>query len=904
MKKKKLVRNVSLVALSACMVFGTTAALAGCGGGSGDPTKISVYIFCNESDEQTNKTICQTWVKTYAEEHNLDIELDFRVNYVKDDYFTDLKALLNGGLTNVPDIIYLSPKYVQTYADVGYVMDMSEYIVQDSSAVQAINGIWSNAISYYGYEKGNKSYEMGQQIVYMANGSEGAGYYTTDGSSKVGIYGLPKDYSNFSMGYNKKYFSDELRVAYQTTKGSATRDVTSATEVGDKLKTQQNDYTATKYTGYTSRNDYVATYAVSGSVTIAETGETVNFQKGEEAPIISIGVPVYYKPFNFYRYNSFSDALAAGDPMAVATDTFTEGQGYAVTIPGFPGDTFEVPAGTATDSSAPYDSSIGHIVYTYQEYGALVWAVTYYLNTFDWDSASPLSGKGGFTTQNGNQQVIYGSEQYEGAQGNALYLLPWLASNDADLIDTTSSYTSNKSLPNASATALASTLAGTDAETRQKLNLDGTYRNAEVQYGMNSENFIETYAAYQEFGSTWNGNSGNAGDEDTAKTNASGWDYFCMGAAVFYGAGTWDAATRNDTQMDVFEFGQMPSPVAEKYALYSTVKDADYAIKTYSNDPDTAKGSGDAANNDGAQRATLSAGLKVYTADEIVANQLKRQDKWAARMDSVGYAANGRFANLAEDDPEYWKAAGTASLIQALTIGETEQVTLTYAGAQLPNFVEQCSEFLYFQSSEYANGSFKDMITYEGFSTTTDATEGRAIWDYYYEIACAMAKDSLNSANKSVTVAQWIAQTDYTDYGGSGTVRYDEQYADTTLGEFTGGNNTNISFAMKVLRMVAFTYADRDLNIRMQYGLNSVRDSSMYTESDTWLGALNASTTGKMLAYYNQNSLTTEQKQGLGTSESVLARTIGQKNSASFWTPAVYCVSIAQTAQGYLSSNA
>ncbi|MDE5897639.1 MAG: hypothetical protein K2H43_07480, partial [Clostridia bacterium] len=571
--------------------------------------------------------------------------------------------------TSVADVIYLSPKYVQSYANAGYVMDLSEYISAD--AAEQIDGIWSNAIDYYGYSTSAANYTPGQQIVYKADGSAGAGFYTANGATKVGLYGLPKDYSNFSMGYNKKYFSNELKLAYQQTKGSTPRNVASASKIAGT-----GSYTS-KYEGYsaTNKNNYVATYAADGEYTLSDGVTKMTAKAGEEAPLIAIGVPVTYKPFNFYRYNDYESAVRAGDPMANAVESLTFGQGYTVTIPGFPGDykTITDEANAMPSGSVPYDATLVHNVLTYAEYGALVWAVTYYLNTFDWDSTDPT----GLTTQdatgglvmNGVKQVIYGSEQYEGAQGNALYLLPWAASNDADLINMASDLCSNPTAK-ADLESSASALAGTTSETREKINLDGTTRNAQVQYGFNSANFIETYAAYEEFGSTWNGNSGNAGDEATAKQNVSGWDYFCMGAAVFYGAGTWDAATRNDTEMSVFEFGQMPSPVAEKYALYSEIKDADFNLKEYSNDPATTKGTGDAANNDGKQRANPSDGRNhIYTEQEIMNNQIKRQDKWAARMDSVGYAANGRLGRMSADNAEYWKKAAPAALIQALKIG-------------------------------------------------------------------------------------------------------------------------------------------------------------------------------------------------------------------------------------------
>lgn len=899
--KRRWLKNVSLVALSAVMVSGVALTAAGCnGGGSGvsNPEEISVYIFCNEADEHTNNVICRKWEKEYEAKTGQPVKVDLKVNYSKDNYFTDIGQRLTGGRNNIQDVIYLSPKYVKSYVKKGNVMDLTDYLTTDAEAVQNIGGIWSNALSYYG-DSTASSYSPGQQIEFRADGASGAGFYTVGGSDKVGIYGLPKDYSNFSMGYNKKYFSDAMKKMYETTKGSTTRSVKTASEA-----TSAKDLV---YKGYSNSNDNVATFAASGKYTLSD-GTEATATAGQEAPLIAIGVPVTYKPFNFYRYATFTEALNAGDPIACATDEFSPNNaGYTVTIPGFPGETFKITdEANAKAQNVPYDASIGHNVLTYAEYGALVWAVTYYLNTFDWDSLEPTNGSGGLTVKSG-QQAIYGSEQYEGAQGNVLYLLPWLASNDADLINGDSTKCSNGITVNVNENAYSQ--GGTNYETRSKLNLDGTTRNAKVQYGMDSKNFMETYGAYQEFGSTWNGNSGNAGDTDTTKT-ASGWDYFRMGAAVFYGAGTWDAATRNDTKMDVFEFGQMPAPVSEKLALYSEVRNADYGTVTYSNQ-EKAKGTGDGANGDYDQRDALSSGKKVYTKTEIVNNQIKRQDKWAARMDSVGYAANGRLAELKEGDPEYWKKDAAPSLIAALTVGREEQVTLTYAGAQLPNFIDQCSDFLYYQDSAYADKSFKDMLTPDGFKDTP-AGEGRAVWDYYYQVALSMAADSLTGSSKrELTVKQWIEQSNYGHYKagaekGEGALRYDEQYADVVLKDFTGGNDTNIAFAMKVLRMVCFTYAERDLNIRMQYGLNSVRDATMYTEKETWLAKLNGGAgQSTLLAYLNQRELTNAQRQAFVSkiAHSIADSTLSGNARKDFWTPALYCLTTASSAQSSLTNK-
>lgn len=897
MKKRKIVKNVSLVALSAVLACGVAAAFTGC---ANDTYTLSVSIFCNDSDEHTNRTICENWAKEYSEKLGFDIAVDLSVNNDKDTYFEELGRAFSND--SAEDVIYLSPKYVKNWASIGRVMDLSQYVVNGTKldpkeeTTAAISNLWENGLSYYGYKKGDSNYVLGQTIKYDATSNK---LVTTANNTEVELYGLPKDYSNFAMGYNKKFFTDELKAQYQTVRTDTERSVQ-----GGYNATKDVTFTGKKANG-TDYNVNPVTYAVGITKEQCKAHTDCDgHNEGDPAPLINIGVPTRYRPFNFYRYASYDDALEGGDPMAVACNELTRyRQGYVVTIPGFPGDTFTVDS-QYQDANAPYDTATGHVVFTYAEFGALTWAVTYYLNTFDWDAQNPLAGQGGVTTKTSGQMNIFGNEQYEGAQGNPLYLLPWLASNDADFIDLTSTKAMNNTTApdTTNTTAKASTFAGTNTNNVTKLNLDGSTRTAAVQYGIDSARFIETYAAFHEYGSTWNGNSGNAGDTLNNRQE-SGWDLFRMGAGVFYGAGTWDAATRNESETDTFEFGEMPTPVAEKYALYTATKDADYEHVVYSNAG--TKGTGDAVNNEGAQRSNPEDGLShgAYTYDEIVANQLLRQDKWAGRMDSVGYAANGKLASYVGTEEE-WKIEGAASLIMALTIKEDAQKTLTYAGAQLPNFRGQCIDFLNYQTAG-ADGAFKDMITPEGFYDTTDPATGKAIWDHYYAIAKEMAAASYSS---SLTVGEWI-QTKK-DYNSDAVARYDEQYKDVPLNKFVG-ESTHISFAMKVLRMVNFDKTDRDLNIRMQYGLNSVRDSSMYTFTNTWIGSIDSSSTGKMLAYIKQASLKSyNNKNMIGDLRAIyLQATPGatqaelQAGKGMLWTPAVYCINSADTVQKALTRS-
>ncbi|MCI8499342.1 MAG: hypothetical protein HFE28_01860 [Clostridia bacterium] len=925
MKKKNYAKKAAIIALSSVLAAGSLAALAGCGGGK-SATKITVHIFCNDSDKQVNQKIMDDWVEEYQKTHDFDFTIERiepEINNDKEAYFQDLEGRLSNGRDAIADVIYLSPRYVKKYSKLGYVMDLSPYLSAETKNKLGTE-IWNNAVSYYGYDKTDANYTLGQSVEY--NAASGKFVTSADTSKEVSLYGLPKDYSNFALGYNKMYFTDDLVAAYQTRRASETRNVTNPAASSSKVPA---------FTGGSS----VATFAASGQYNIYDsTGKVVGSAtatEGQEAPMLAIGVPVTYKPFNYYIYQNYESALSAGDPIACLVEGLTRGDGFTVTIPGLPGWTFKIEDAAgyekgganyakAVNANSVYDSTIGHTVLTYQEYGALNWAMTYYLNTFNWASSAPdgwKSGYGGFSAMEGNTEVhyvVYGGEQYEGKQGNALYLQPWLAANDGDFLNAARSSALNPDgqdyagiRSDAYKDKKATTYAGKATETRNKLNLDGTTRNVDVQYGMNTEVFLETYAAFANHGAIWNANAGGAKDGRPADNN-SGWDFFRQGRSIFYGAGSWDAATRNDSDISLVNFGQMPSPVSEDYALYTTTATPDYdagTLVTYAN-ANNVKGTGENAHvTDKAQASNPNP--TVYTQAQIYANQILRQDKWAARMDSVGYAANGRFADMQEGDKEYWKKEATASLIAALTVQESEQVSLTYAGAQLPNFMRQCTDFLKYQDTSYehySDGAFKDMLTPQGFANNaeygSDADIGGKIWDYYYKVAKAMADDSRKSSENGKTVAQWVETAGYGDYDGtekgssSKALRYDPQYADMKLSEFIGESGKNYYTAMKVLRMVNFSYADRDLNIRMQTGLNAVSDSTMFTPKDDWLNELDARQHANsfMLTYFANVAVSSSLISALqgATPGTAIAQAYSDTQDANpgkhaqWWSPAYY----------------
>ncbi len=975
MNKKKLVRNVSLVALSAVMVAGTAAAFAGCGSSVDPVTTVTVSIFCDATDAATNKQICDTWAKEYTQKlrqqgilaEDKEISVKFESMSDRDGYFTQLNNNFVRG--KAADIVYIQPKNVKSWAQRGRVMDLSTFINASTGAdyeenVANIQNIWQDVLAFYGYNEAAETagkYAMGDSLAYYKEGEEigltgqkaaHGGFYTTGNGTEVGVYGLPKDYSNFTMGFNGRYFSDALKHAYTTTKATTPRSVKGAVD-----NPALNTYTGTKDTG-------VVTYAVDVDYSKFHyidplTGDerTGTFKAGEDAPLINIGIPTVYKPYNFYAFPDYQTALAGGDPVAKAVEEYTEGQGYVVTIPGFPGDTFEVPdewtdaAGTKhtkdeLDKNAPYDTNIGHVTFTYAEYGALTWAVTYFCNTFnfravqdstkasyDADFQNALKGTSGVQKMGvESREAVFGNDQYEGAPNPTLYLLPWLAGNDANFINLASDVAINAKATDSVAydrkisageydysnggvshdrmSVDPNSKGGTITEKVPKLRLNGEYENVDVQYGVNSQRFIETFGAFLAYGSDWNGNSGNARAVNKEKDD-NGWSLFRNGACIFYGAGTWDNKTKNESpvyqvnsdtgvEQTFCEWRSMTVPVGEQYALYSEVKDAFYNVSKYSYG-----------------NKNVEAGMKAYTSEQIAQNQMIRQDKWGARMDSVGFALNQEVANLAKTNKDAeWKLQGCADLIMTLSADQKAQHDLCLGGAQLPNFKQQCVEFANYQSAELAeNGSFSDMITPEGFSTTKYWVEGKegletdpdgvkeadTIWRAYLSVVEQLNTSSAaKHEDAGLTVKQFMDKyypngvipgykmNDNTDV----PLRWDEQFNDQVIGGVGGlltGELARRAAAMKVLKMTAYTYADRDMQLRMQYGVNAVRDSAMYTYDMTWINDISMRD-GTSLTYRQQAPLT-------GTLSSIVTSNLNDKNVKSFYTPAFFCFFVAEKVQ-------
>lgn len=920
--KKKLATKICHTALAVAIVGSSAVSLVACKPAANAYT-LDVYIFCTAADQATNKAICDSWAQKYSEEHAQElggnkITVNFQPEPNSATYFTNLQQQIKNN--DYADIVYLSPKNVVSYAQQGHVLDLTSYIEADNELVEQLESIWSKSLAFYATYGSSFGRRNATDIAY----DEASGQFIdTASGQKANIYGLPKDYSNFALGVNQNYFTDTMKAAYTTLKASTPRNVTT------RLLNQSNWVEGTvthKGTNAVGSSSPSITYAVDGECVNPYTGESVSFKAGDEAPFVAIGVPVNYKPFNFYKYANYDDALSAGDPMAASVATYTGGEGYTVVIPGFPGETFaiEKDAQNAYNEDAAYDADVGHVVLTWTEYSALNWACAYLLNSYSWCEKNPengharvkstdnayaawLSGPGGYYTGAGGNNAddtevsdyynVYGGEQYEqGSFGANAYVNPWLYSNDASFIDATNTKSVNESRNGVEiaskqggswswtgATTEGDILSyiGNQTEDVEKTNLDGTTRSAKNQYGMNSENFVEAYGAFQEYCATWNAHVGQAGDvvNSAADKGFNGQNAFVVGASLFYGVGTWDVSEYQEVPRDVLDVGIVPTAVSNRLALYVETRDAFYSgdgKKAYSNG--AAKQTGDGVNREYEQRGNLSAGKKVYSEAEIEQNQLLRQDKWGGRMDSVGYAVN---ANVANGKQPSWKAPAAVSLVLALTVDADAQVTLTYGGAQIPNVVSQCSDYLNYNTTAQ-EGVFKDMITPEG-----DA-QGNDVWDEYYAIALEMANEAFSGKSRQ-TVAQFMSGKKV----NGEDAKYDAQYANVRLSDFTTGttSQTCIAYAMRVLRMINYSREQRDLSIRMQY-MNSARQQSLYTPGELWITTLNATeTSAAFLAYRNQASLI-----GSGTNMTALANFVAKtpaqakEGARTLKTPALYCV--------------
>ena len=721
---KGFLKKLSVTLLALAMACGTAASFVGCSKGN---ENLSFYVFAGQADQATYRELVNQWAEKYTEKlkaqdpaqfgEDFKVEVDVTFDSDTTVYFGEVAKQLRAG--NAPDVFYVSPKNIRSYVASDYILDLTSYI--DYSQYD-LSDVWGAALGLYAYSKETNT--IGVDVAY--NEEDKLFYQVGDDGNRTsvaGIYGLPKDYSSFGFGYNANYFSDALKDAYKSTK-----DINNAVFVYGTDKT-------------------------SGS----GTGGSVS---GTQANIINIGVPTTYYPFNFYNYSDFNSALQGGDP--VARLAFENG-GYTVTLPGFPGDTYDRAAnGYTVNSDTLYDDSIGYIVFTYQEYAALSWAVSYYNTVYDTGRYEKDNGKVKASDYGQHKLAtwlnkgdglltygVYGNDQYDQA---TYYLTAWLHANDTSMLN--GDYNS--------VVADESAFSSSD-------------------YGVNSEKFIEAYAAFLAYGSDWNNNIYFANNLlETSICEGGGYTGFSGGYTIFYGLGTWDASSY-DKDKTVLDYQLMPGVVNEDLALYSEYKDYNYEPQST-----------------GTYKAS-------YSEKEILDNQEQRQGEWGVRMDTVGYGVNAEVVDKFTGSNE-WKVAAAADLCAYMTIDYDTQVSLTYSGSQIPNYVSQCQDYL------EGDGYFEDMVT----------PESGDVWDVCYAAALQMANAS--RSQQAMTVEAYLNSIK------SEAVNYlSPTYKDSTVSSV----NSSMSAIFRCFRMISYTRESRNLLLR-EAVINGAQDPCTFTYSDSW----------------------------------------------------------------------
>ena len=163
--KKKLLRNASLVALSAVMVCGTAVGLAGCGDSG---TTIVISMFCNDDDAAINKAACEEWAEEYSQkliqegtfEEGQAIKIRFSYNADTPTYFNNLNNQMASN--SQPDVFYVSPKYVKSWSTSGRIVDLSAYLVEEA---ETLTDIWDDSLSFYAYSS-DENFTRGEHIEF------------------------------------------------------------------------------------------------------------------------------------------------------------------------------------------------------------------------------------------------------------------------------------------------------------------------------------------------------------------------------------------------------------------------------------------------------------------------------------------------------------------------------------------------------------------------------------------------------------------------------------------------------------------------------------------------------------------------------------------------------------------
>ena len=186
---------------------------------------------------------------------------------------------------------------------------------------------------------------------------------------------------------------------------------------------------------------------------------------------------------------------------------------------------------------------------------------------------------------------------------------------------------------------------------------------------------------------------------------------------------------------------------------------------------------------------------------------------------------------------------------------------------------------MYYNKAGYEDGAFKNM------TTPDDPT-----WNTMLKLAKTLATEK-----SDVTIGEWLADlpAEYASVAGIKDT-FNKNYANDPVSSIT-----ETAAAFKVLNMISFNYASRNLLFREVDGTNSVTDAAMYTFSAAWLDQFTQYKGDYLLAYNNNGKYNL-----LDTSLTLIKNSKGEIDMEAYMggeklmvTPACYCASIAGKVQ-------
>lgn len=172
---KNSLRVLMMLLVSAALLLSACAGGNSSGGGddSNDGTKKLTFMFRGGTAEEK---AYQTAIDAF-EEQNPGVEVEMIVT-AADQYATKLKAAITGN--QVPDVFYIAPGELRSYAHSNILLDLTEY-VENNDKIN-LDNIWQYGVDSYRFDG--------------------------DTQGQGAIYAMPKDVGPFSLGYNKTMFEE------------------------------------------------------------------------------------------------------------------------------------------------------------------------------------------------------------------------------------------------------------------------------------------------------------------------------------------------------------------------------------------------------------------------------------------------------------------------------------------------------------------------------------------------------------------------------------------------------------------------------------------------------------------------------------------------------------------------